>query len=99
MRVLVLALILAASGCILEAIGAYTCDSYCDGISDKVATCAANEGLTWDEFAGGSRSEVLDRCQTEIDGRNLSDIQCQGETVVINNASCEDIVDTVQAYL
>jgi hypothetical protein len=99
MRVLLLVPVLLLSGCILEAIGAYTCDSYCSGISDKVETCANDEGVSWEDLAGGNKADVLDNCQDQIDGRNLSDIQCQGETVTLNNASCATIVDTVQGYL
>ena len=96
---LLILLALSMNACILEAIGAYTCDSYCSGIADKVQTCAEGEGLTFEDLAGGDRATVLDNCQDEIDGRNLSDLQCQAETATINNSDCATIVDTVQDYL
>ncbi len=99
MRVLLTLLVLMMNGCILEAIGAYTCDAYCSGISDKVENCAEDEGLTFEDFAGGDKATVLDKCQDEIDGRGLSDLQCQAETATINNLSCDQIVDTVADYL
>lgn len=98
MRALVLTFALLGSGCILEALGAYSCEEYCDGIEDKVVTCAAEEGVSWDDFAGASRDETLDACQDEIDGRELSDIQCRAETGTINNASCSEIAEMVGAY-
>ncbi len=98
MRVLMLLPLLLLTGC-LEWFGAYTCDSYCTGISDKVETCAADQGVSWQDLTGGDKNEVLDNCQDEIDARNLSDIQCQAETAGINNADCATIVETAQGYL
>ena len=99
MRILMLVVSVLCGGCVLtEALGAYTCEEYCSGIEDKVDTCAAEEGLSFEDFAGDDRASVLTRCQDEIDGRGLSDLQCQAETATINNASCADIAATVASF-
>lgn len=100
MRSLFLLSLLVLSGCALtEAIGFYNCDSYCEGISDRVEECAQDQGVTWEDLAGGDKTSVLAECQDQIDARQLSDVQCAAETVTINNADCETIIDTVADYL
>ncbi len=81
------------AGCDLEAIGAVECDEWCPTLMDRAEGCAAEQGVSFDQFAGQGRGEVNAACEEEAATR--TDTQCQVETATVTNMSCDQIAEAV----
>ena len=84
-----LPLVLLAA-CDLTKVGIYGCDEYCDQMIDKAIGCAAEQGVSFDEFAGDSQEAIQGDCQVEAD--ELDEASCQAQTALINNATCDQLI-------
>ena len=89
-------LLWALAGCDLETIGAVECDEWCSVLLDRAEGCAADQGITFDQFAGQGRGEVNATCQDEAATR--TDTQCQVETATVSNMTCEQIAEAVSEF-
>lgn len=98
-----LILLLSLAACDLldpEQVGAFTCDEYCDQVVGKTEECAAEQSKEVDEFAaegredwaGATATEMIASCNDDLESAGKSDTECQAETTVLNNLSCDDIL-------
>ncbi len=45
-----------------------------------------------DDWAGASRSDMLASCEADLSAAGKSDTECQAETALLNNLSCDDLL-------
>jgi hypothetical protein len=86
-------LLWALAGCTLEDIGAVGCDEWCDTLMNRAEQCAAEEGISVEQFAGQPPAEVEAACQDEAATR--TEEQCNIETATATNATCDQIANLV----
>ena len=65
-------------------------DPDCASYSDAEMTDYAAQGR--DDWAGASRDEMLASCESDLAAAGKSDTECQTETAVLNNLSCDDLL-------
>lgn len=83
-----------------EQVGAYTCDEYCDQVVGKTAECAEEQAKQVDEFAaegredwaGATEDAMVASCNDDLASAGKSDTECQAETALINNITCDEIL-------
>ena len=83
-----------------EQVGAYTCDEYCDQVVGKTVECAEEQAKEVDEFAAEGREDwagattdaMVASCNDDLAAAGKDDTECQAETALLNNVSCDDIL-------
>ncbi len=108
-------LALTACDLLAEAVGAYTCDEYCNEVVAKTdecaqvayeADCESNPGCAAysdeelaayaaegrEDWAGASKTDMLASCEADLSSAGKADTECQAETALINNLTCDEIL-------
>lgn len=65
-------------------------DAECASYSDAEMAEYAAKGR--DDWAGASRDDMLASCESDLASAGKSDTECQAETAVLNNISCDDLL-------
>ncbi len=62
----------------------------CGEYSEEDLSAYAAEGR--DDWEGASKQDMVDSCNDDLSSADKSDTECQAETAVLNNLTCDEIL-------
>ncbi|MBM4367761.1 MAG: hypothetical protein FJ102_16230 [Deltaproteobacteria bacterium] len=62
----------------------------CGEYSEEDLSAYAAEGR--DDWEGASKQDMVDSCNDDLGSADKSDSECQAETAVLNNLTCDEIL-------
>lgn len=65
----------------------------CGDYSEEDLSAYAAEGR--EDWEGASKKDMVASCNDDLDAAGKTDSECQAETAVVNNLSCDDVLSLI----